>query len=1063
MTSYRATALCALTGIVSTACLWAAPPARAVDAVLIQVDNAGRPTVVVVDAASLTLPEGSRGLIVWADGNRERWQRIAGPWRLPLADATEWPELAAASRSRGTDGDAGGAPAAGLLTTQLEQLGGVALMRGGDPLAPWNNGRMLDGRVTFRLKADKDGESKAAVLVVLRDKGEVVRVPFAAGQTRVRWSEIANLSKDLANGLPPGDYTLRKEGTPFEAKFTVETARRRAAVLRHAAPLDRLLGDPADLIAVEAAVDEMLAPTDETGKTPRPYLGDALDRLESVPAAAVTPYLKRTHEFVLKWLQDPGQDPKTKEPDAEATGVAAVDRARDLIAGGQWQKAADALDAMKPDDTADGRRAAALADLYRGVILAESAQAGAGRAADAFRRAVAGLEGGDPADLYRARNDYANFLTGAAQDRLYNHAFQMAAGVKRPILTALTEWAGARAQYDAALESAGKLGPAPVRAVRVNQARLYALLADVIRTLGDPRDPATGFPEGDKAAAALAKQLAEQAGAGGDGDPLIRASAEELLAQLAFRGGADADCLSHAHEAGEIYRQTGSLVGAESVERLTGLAFRRRADAGTGPAAAKDRDDALRHFLIANQLAEVLRDQYPADRSGQTRAGFFARRAYVNEQIVELLVGQGKDSQALTYAEAAKARALQDLLAAGRERAAAGETAEPGDVLTHWPKDTAALEYFLGTERGWVFVVDPNGAVRAYELKDAAGGPLATRDLIARVHTFLTGVGHQAPKMSAALNSGRGFDHKWQDDLNGFFKELIPAAALADLRRARTVVVVPQHILHYLPFAALVTERDAAERGPFEMVQPRFLLDEPFDLCYAPSLAAWDLIRQAPARPIAKASALGIVAIPGAPELPGVAEDLKNVKDAFAGKVGEILEGDAATPDAARRLFRQPGLLLIATHGNNVADRPLESTLLLYPDKDSDGRLTAADVYGAEVDADLVVMSACYSGLADRSPLPGDDLFGLQRAFLEAGARGVVSGQWDVYDGTGPELMKGLFQGVAAGKSAPAALAASQRAFLAKLRAGKDNADPWFHPYFWAVYTAAGDDRASGK
>jgi len=62
----------------------------------------------------------------------------------------------------------------------------------------------------------------------------------------------------------------------------------------------------------------------------------------------------------------------------------------------------------------------------------------------------------------------------------------------------------------------------------------------------------------------------------------------------------------------------------------------------------------------------------------------------------------------------------------------------------------------------------------------------------------------------------------------------------------------------------------------------------------------------------------------------------------------------------------------------------------------------------------------------------------------------VVSGQWDVYDGTGPELMKGLFQGVAAGKSAPAALAASQRAFLAKLRAGKDNADPWFHPYFWA-------------
>ena len=46
----------------------------------------------------------------------------------------------------------------------------------------------------------------------------------------------------------------------------------------------------------------------------------------------------------------------------------------------------------------------------------------------------------------------------------------------------------------------------------------------------------------------------------------------------------------------------------------------------------------------------------------------------------------------------------------------------------------------------------------------------------------------------------------------------------------------------------------------------------------------------------------------------------------------------------------------------------------------------------------------------------------------------------------------------AEGKSTVAALTGSQRAFLANLRASKSS-DPWLHPYFWAVYTTAGDDR----
>ena len=128
----------------------------------------------------------------------------------------------------------------------------------------------------------------------------------------------------------------------------------------------------------------------------------------------------------------------------------------------------------------------------------------------------------------------------------------------------------------------------------------------------------------------------------------------------------------------------------------------------------------------------------------------------------------------------------------------------------------------------------------------------------------------------------------------------------------------------------------------------------------------------------------------------------------------------------------------------------------------SSGRLSAAELYLCDIETDLIVLSACYTGLADKSPLPGDDLFGLQRALLQSGARTVVTGQWDIYDGTGPEIMRYFFAHLAGGKSAPEALADAQRQFLAGLRSSSDP-EPWLHPYFWAVYTVAGDDRTSFK
>ena len=301
------------------------------------------------------------------------------------------------------------------------------------------------------------------------------------------------------------------------------------------------------------------------------------------------------------------------------------------------------------------------------------------------------------------------------------------------------------------------------------------------------------------------------------------------------------------------------------------------------------------------------------------------------------------------------------------------------------------------------------------------------------------------------------FDHTWQDTLYTLGGELLPAGVLQELRGARTVVVVPHHILHYFPFAALVTVPDRQPRGKDAMVQPRFLVDEPFALCHAPSLMSWFLLRQRRNREIADAAGMGIVDFPGATLLQGVTRDLDNLRSVFGDRT-PVYDGLEARLGNAKAMLGRSGLLLFATHGLNVADRPLESHLLLYSDAGAPAQLTAADLYQTQVAADLVILNACYSGLADRSPLPGDDLFGLQRAFLHAGARSVVAGLWDVYDGTAPELIKGFYDRLTGGHSAPQALAEAQRALLKQLRASSD-VEPWLHPYFWAVFTVTGDDR----
>lgn len=153
-------------------------------------------------------------------------------------------------------------------------------------------------------------------------------------------------------------------------------------------------------------------------------------------------------------------------------------------------------------------------------------------------------------------------------------------------------------------------------------------------------------------------------------------------------------------------------------------------------------------------------------------------------------------------------------------------------------------------------------------------------------------------------------------------------------------------------------------------------MDEPFHIATVPSLSMWALVSQQPPRAIQDASAIGIVDIPGAPRLSGVDVDLQSIKDALKSRVRTVHRGETADEANVKANLRKPGAVLVATQGIKFADRPLTSFLLLQKSGSDDGRLTAAELCELTIEADLVVMGACHSGLADRSPLPGDELFG---------------------------------------------------------------------------------------
>jgi CHAT domain-containing protein len=187
--------------------------------------------------------------------------------------------------------------------------------------------------------------------------------------------------------------------------------------------------------------------------------------------------------------------------------------------------------------------------------------------------------------------------------------------------------------------------------------------------------------------------------------------------------------------------------------------------------------------------------------------------------------------------------------------------------------------------------------------------------------------------------------------------------------------------------------------------------------------------------------------------LPASEEELRVAVQGLVAKLKLLLTGRQATEAAFKKAdFSNFRFIHLAVHGIADMSFPERAALVMLSDPASgeDGYLQAAEIIMLHLAGQTVVLSACDTAVG---PLQGQEgIANIARAFLIAGAREVVSSVWPVDDTASLFLMRSMYQHIAAGMPAPAALAAAKRDMIRKF--GRHAA-----PYLWAGFTADSASR----
>lgn len=505
--------------------------------------------------------------------------------------------------------------------------------------------------------------------------------------------------------------------------------------------------------------------------------------------------------------------------------------------------------------------------------------------------------------------------------------------------------------------------------------------------------------------------------------------------------------------------------------------------------AADDPEAAYDHYRQAVSVIEAMRSRLKVE---EYKSGFMDDKMEIYEDIVLLLLRMDRVEEAFEFAERAKSRNFVDMLgnadvdwsggtASGTGRLYEEKKAAQADIAAMGaqiatirsqssglsPRDQERLDA-LGRELdaartryadlmvqiresdpelasvvevdAWSLsdvqrLLGPDTALLEYYLtQDAVICWVITRDRItARVTKLDRG------RLADQVIAFRGAIKKLlstQRHARALYDVLVEPVR-REIEGFPHLVIVPHGVLHYLPFNALM---DA---------DGRYMIDR-FRCSFSASASVLGFsVEKAGGMPSSPADRARVLAV-GNPDLGDPRYDLPFAEREIA-SIGRIYPhtqaylGAEATERLVKERVSAADLVLLSCHGEYDEANPLFSGLLLAPDPGNDGRLEVHEILGLKLDASLVTLSACETGLGKVTG--GDDVIGLTRGFAFAGAPSIIASLWKVDDLATAVTVKRLYRYLRQGESKMDSLRDAQLLVKEHLNA---------HPAYWASFYLTG-------
>jgi CHAT domain-containing protein len=252
-----------------------------------------------------------------------------------------------------------------------------------------------------------------------------------------------------------------------------------------------------------------------------------------------------------------------------------------------------------------------------------------------------------------------------------------------------------------------------------------------------------------------------------------------------------------------------------------------------------------------------------------------------------------------------------------------------------------------------------------------------------------------------------------------------------ELKGFQSLCIVPHNVLHLLPFQALMNGNN------------QFMVEN-FSIYYAPSGSIYLKCLQSSSNTTNKflGMALGDLEINQFAGLPGTSLEVEQISKLYPEETVKLKE--ETTESFLKQEASKYNIIHLATHGYFNGNDPMNSFVLFAPSKDDDGELMVREVFGLNLNAKLVTLSACETGIT--SITQGDEMVGLSRAFIYAGTPSIIVSLWNVSDASTALLMEKFYKNLQS-HSLHEALTLAQRELIQQYRL----------PFYWAPFVLIGN------